>query len=267
MIAWSTFDLETTSTSPKKAKVVQAALVSIDSEGNDRAYSKLFHATHIPPGAAAVHGIDVEQLAECPPFEHYVESIITALEQAEHVVTYNGTMYDLLVLDAYAQRVDPTGGLRRRLTALRAKHVDVFRAWKRKQAADPLAACYSGSLSGAHAFYFGETFDGAHDAANDCRATQRVLDRMLQSHDVETLVRWSSLPLPGCADMDGKLKWAGDTLTLTIGEHSGEDVAKVDRGFLQWMLRPDKDFAPDTCAIIRQVLAGDYPVRHYEDEV
>jgi hypothetical protein len=111
----------------------------------------------------------------------------------------------------------------------------------------------------------GETFGGAHDALNDCRATLRVFRAMLdRGNTIEAMQRWTTLPLPGDADFAGKLRWIGDQIIITFGEHAGTDLADVRSDYLRWMLT--KDFPDDTKALVTRVLAGDYPTRDYESE-
>jgi DNA polymerase III epsilon subunit-like protein len=273
------FDFETTSTRVDSTEVVQVAFVvweQTDGEWIERkAEAVLCYAPSIPLGATAIHGIMASDVADRRTFGEQVHLLARMFSRVDHVVTFNGAGFDVPILERYAAAAGVD------VAFVRERHVDVYRAWKRKQNFDAQAACYSGGLAGAHLFYTGSTFGGAHDARVDCRATLRTFHAMLDDlrftlDDSEPIrsdtprigpadfVRWSSLPLPGYADMDGKLRWIGDVLTLGFGEQAGHDIADVDAGVLRWML--DKDFAPDTKEIVAQVLAGGYPTRRYEDE-
>ena len=56
--------------------------------------------------------------------------------------------------------------------------------------------------------------------------------------------------------------WRDDVATIGFGAQAGAslvELASNDRGFLEWMLR--KDFSDDVKAIVREALAGRFPVR------
>ena len=73
---------------------------------------------------------------------------------------------------------------------------------------------------------------------------------------------WLNPNDPNRIDADGKLVWHDDVATVTFGEQAGTslaDLAASDRGFLEWVLR--KDFSDEVKAIVRDALAGRFPVR------
>jgi len=242
-----------------------------------------------------VHGITAEMVADCKPFGAVVRSFVQALTEPDVViVTFNGCSYDIPIIARHAAtRELPSGGLgtsghnaptlaqwdavqRDIEQALRARHIDVMRLWWRaRQASLPMpnsgmllltSNMFAGSLTAAHGFYTGEGFDDAHNAEVDCCSALRVLHEMLCSGfvTVDTAIKWSNEPLPGDVDFAGKFKWEGDRAVITFGTHSGTSIEAVDRSYLQWML--SKDFPADTKDIVRRFLAGEYPVRKYEDE-
>ncbi len=259
------FDFETDSPTPAEARVVQVAFVAEDfaPDGTGEAIEKradavLCYVPEIPIGATAVHGIKPSEVADRKSFFEQVGVIARLLARCEVIVTFNGAIYDVPIL----AREAATAGVD--VSFVDARHLDCYRAWRRLQYVDARAACYSGSLAGAHLYLTGETFEGAHDARVDCRATLRVARALLQRYPLSSLLRWTSLPLPGYADREGKLRWVGDVLTFASGKEAGKDIAEVDDGFLRWVL--DKDFPEDVKAIVRLVRGGGYPSRRYEDE-
>jgi DNA polymerase III epsilon subunit-like protein len=279
-------DFETTSTNVDSTEVVQVAFVvwelldaggglHKDTQVERKAEAVLCYVPSIPIGSMAVHGIKASDVADRRSFAEQVPLLARMLSKVDYLVTFNGTGFDVPILERYARDAGVD------VSFVRPRHIDVYRAWKRKQQIDTRAACYSGGLAGAHFFTTCRTFGGAHDARNDCRATLRtflamLVDPRFNLDDLAPItadttrptladfVRWSELPLPGYADLDGKLRWIGDVLTLGFSEHAGIDIAEVDTSFLGWIL--DKNFAPDTKALVSTVLAGGYPARRYEDE-
>lgn len=254
--------------------------------------SMLFYAANIPAGATAVHGITSEMVADCKPFGAVVRSFVAALTEPDVViVTFNGCAYDIPIIARYAWQAGGIALPKRELLSsemieavLRTRHIDVMRLWwrVRQQSASPpwedgvveaagfkprlTSDMFAGSLTAAHGFYTGEGFDDAHDAGVDCLAALRVLHEMLVTGfvTVDSAIKWSNEPLPGDVDFAGKFKWEGDRAVITIGKQAGTPIEDVERGFLQWML--GKDFPADTKDIVRRFLAGEYPVRKYEDE-
>jgi len=66
---------------------------------------------------------------------------------------------------------------------------------------------------------------------------------------------------PNRIDEDGKLVWRDGVATVTFGAQAGTslaDLAASDRSFLEWVLR--KDFSDEVKAIVRDALAGRFPV-------
>jgi len=270
------FDFETTTVDVPTTDVVQVAFVShgVEPSGETelRAAKTLCYVPSIPIGATAIHGIKAEDVADRKPFVDQVAALCKMLARCDYVTTFNGLGFDVPILERFAALAGVDASF------VRARHIDCYRLWKRVQSIDPIAACYSGGLAGAHYWATQQTIDGAHDALNDCRATLRVrtaLQLSLQASDpalpslvdaCDLMVRLSALPLPGYADVGEKFKWVGDVLTVDFGkQYSGVDVAEVDEGFFKWML--DGDFSDDTKRVAQSLLAGVYPARRYEDEV
>jgi len=267
-------DLETTSTETGTAVVVQAAVVVVEGEVDDdsgqvrldwsteRVQKIMCYAEHIPPGATEVHGITAADVADCKPFEVYVSGLVKSLVQPDTVVvTFNGAGYDLVIVARYLG------------FPLVLDHVDIYRAWMYDRSLNapvpwdvrcsptvqrlPITAnAFSGSLGGAHAFYTGDSFADAHDAAVDCRSTLRVFGKM--PHSLDELRKWARSPLPGCVDFSGKLTWDGDRACIAFGKHKGTPLEAVPRDYLSWMTSKG-DFPRDTCNVVLDFLRGNYP--------
>ena len=63
-------------------------------------------------------------------------------------------------------------------------------------------------------------------------------------------------------DADGKLTWRAGVAAVAFGAQAGTALAALaatDRGFLEWVLR--KDCSDAVKAIVREALAGRFPVR------
>jgi DNA polymerase-3 subunit epsilon len=151
--------------------------------------------------------------------------------------------------------------------------VDVYRLWRRAIAEgrrspapshDAPASLFRGTLSAAYYWATGEELEGAHDALIDVHATIEAgvgLDPKCGN-----LAAWQELailsqsPLPGFADLDGKLRWSGRDLVFTFGKHAGESLRRVcdrDTSYLRWVL--GADFPDDFKAIVKAARRGMHP--------
>ncbi|MEE2613912.1 MAG: hypothetical protein VX975_08825, partial [Acidobacteriota bacterium] len=122
---------------------------------------------------------------------------------------------------------------------------------------------------GALRFYgveAGQAHRQAHDASSDVEATVAVLAAQLNTYPdlpktVTELHDWLYPVDPNRIDADGKLVWRDGVATVTFGAQAGTslaDLAAGDRSFLEWVLR--KDFSDEVKAIVRDALAGRFPV-------
>jgi DNA polymerase-3 subunit epsilon len=256
------FDLETTGTDTATAEVVQAACV-ISRDGVDESDKALFRPCRpIPAEATAVHGITDAMVEDSPVFGDCVESLADELLAADVLLTFNGLGYDVPILERYLGR-----------SLAHPCHVDVYRLWLRAQAQDWTrpqvqlpASLLRGSLGAAYYWCTGETLAGAHDALNDVRATVIVAECLrrhtpkLEPDDPrqwKALAAMSQSPLPGFADLDGKLRWYGPDLVFTFGKCKGQTLRGCDRTYLRWIV--GADFPADVKRIVRDVLAGQHP--------
>jgi len=257
--------------------------------------------SHMPLEASKVNKLTTEQLAEYPPFMGRVRAIVRAWTQPGTIgVTYNGVRFDVAVLARYAaahgglgefvEDVEGEGACEKFERLLARSHVDVSRVWQvlRANNLEPpwhtfehdrahvlaggqswmklRARVFGRDLAGAHAYYHGSDFDGAHDASADTRATLSTLREMIVAGHVtlERALEISSTPAPGDVDLEGRFKWRGDQAVLSFGQHEGTALEKVDRGYLLYMLK--QDFHWNTKQVARDFLAGRYPERKYENE-
>ncbi len=200
----------------------------------------------IAPAAQEVHGITMEDLADCPPFAAYADVIAEVFAGAEVIVGYN-LSFDIDMLQAeYARLGRPP------LDLSHTKIVDAFRLWQQ---------CEPRSLQHAHRRFVGDEFAAAHSASADVAATGRVLVGMLRQFELQGR-DWSQIASvcdPGRASWVGPsrhLRWDGDVIVLGFGKYLGvplhELAAGPDRGFLRWVI--DKDFPPHVGEICRVAL-------------
>ena len=247
-------DLEATGVWPGHDRIVQIAAASIFPDGSVSTWSSLVNPEQpMPPAALAIHGITDAMVASAPTFAQLAQTVGALLSECD-LTGYNVARFDRRLLAAEFRRAgveDPTVG---------AFVIDAYTIFVRQEPR---------SLDGALRFYgveAGQAHRQAHDASSDVEATVAVLAAQLNTYPdlpktVAELHDWLYPIDPNRIDADGKLVWRDGIATVTFGAQAGTslaDLAAGDRSFLEWVLR--KDFSDEVKAIVRDALAGRFPV-------
>jgi DNA polymerase-3 subunit epsilon len=252
------FDVETTGIDHARDQVIELC-VQFGLEGEARTW-RIKPSVPISPGAQAVHGIAMADLADCPVFGDVATEIIAVFGEADILVGYN-LAFDIDMLQAELVRIG-----RPMLDLTDKKIVDPFRLWQQ---------CEPRSLQHAHQRFVGNEFASAHSAAADVAATGRVLRGMLRAFNLlasatagEAAVTgedWSKIasvcdPRPaGWASWVGPsrhLRWEGEAVVVGFGKYAGtplhELAAGPDRSFLRWVV--ERDFPIHVIEVCRAAL-------------
>lgn len=249
------FDLETTGTDTARDRIVQIALIRVESSGERETFVSLVNpGMPIPATATQVHGISDADVADQPPLEQLRGRIETLLAGAD-LAGFNSLNFDLPLLQTELQRV---GG---RIDLNGVRHLDAMRIFHKMEPRD---------LTAAYKFYCGKELSGAHDALADTEATLAVLDAQVARYDdlpgeTAALHRFLNPDLDRYLDPLGKLIWNDEgQAVFTFGKVRGmslQDVAarKDSRGYLEWILK--SDFSQEIKSIIRAALNGVFPKR------
>lgn len=247
-------DLEATGLWPGHDRIVQIATAKVFPDGTVSSWASLVNPERpIPAETTAIHGITDTMAADAPTFTQLALTVASILSGSD-LTGYNVERFDRRLLVAEFRRAgleDPTDG---------AHVVDAYTVFLRQEPR---------SLDAALRFYDvedGPTTRRAHDAASDVEATVAVLVAQLQKYPdvprtVEGLHNWLYPRDPNRVDPDGKIVWRNGVATVAFGAQAGTslaDLAVSDRGFLEWVLR--KDFSDEVKAIVRDALAGRFPV-------
>ena len=238
------FDVETTGTDKRRDQVIELC-IQFGLEPGARSRTWRFRPTvPISPGAQAVHGISLEDLADCPPFADCAEEISAIFAEAQVIVGYNLT-FDIDMLQAEYERLRVAAAERGGLPAARLDTrgktvVDPYRLWQQ---------CEPRSLQHAHQRFVGQSFEAAHSAEADVAATGRVLAGMLRSfgldaHDWRGIAGVCDPQRPSWVGPTRHLQWDGPAIVITFGKHAGAQVHELARGefrdYLRWVC--DRDF-------------------------
>ena len=248
------FDVETTGTDRRADQVielcVQRGLDPQDPGGHSRTW-RFRPEVAISPGAQAVHGITMEDLAGCRSFAAHADEVRAVFASAEILVGYNMS-FDIDMLQAEYER------LRQPLLDLSGKQIiDPFRLWQQ---------CEPRSLQHAHQRFVGDTFAAAHSAGADVAATGRVLQGMirdfgLSGRDWGSIAQVCEPERSAWVGPSRHFRWSedGGALVFGFGKHESKPVHALVRsengGYVRWIL--GRDFPVHVHAICSKAIEID----------
>jgi DNA polymerase-3 subunit epsilon len=250
------FDIESTGINRRVDRIIDLAIAVLKPDGTREDYAfRVNPGMPIPPGSTAVHGITDEDVKDAPSFQDVAADVLKVLEGCD-LGGFNLIHFDIPVLQEEFARAGSTFDMEGR------RVIDVQRIFHKKEPRD---------LSAALSFYCGQSHIDAHGAMADVEATIQVLNAQMTKYadlprDVDALEEFCNPRNPEWVDRTGKLKWDGDEAVINFGKNQGRklrDMAQMEKSFLDWMLR--SDFPKDTLDIIRDALAGKFPVSPQED--
>ncbi len=241
------FDVETTGTDRRRDQVIEICIqFGLEAEAESRTW-RIKPRVPISPGAQAVHGIAMEDLADCPSFGVLAEELRGIFAKAEVVIGYNIAFdIDMLLAEYERLRLPPVDFGDKQV-------VDAFRLWQQ---------CEPRSLQHAHRRFVGDSFAEAHSATADVAATGRVLRGMIEHFGLDG----SDWGVIAKVCEPERARWVGPSrhiqwsesgvAVLGFGKHSGKalhELAIVEGGgYLRWML--SKDFPAHVHEICRRAL-------------
>jgi DNA polymerase-3 subunit epsilon len=241
------FDVETTGTDKRRDQVIELCMqFGLTGEAPNQVW-RIKPDVSISPGAQAVHGISMEDLADCPSFSAFAGEIRAHFAETDVLVGYN-LGFDIEMVQAEYARL----GLEP-LDLGDKTIVDPFRLWQQ---------CEPRSLQDAHRRFVGDEFTAAHSAEADVAATGRVLLGMMRAFGLEdaSLGKVSRVCEPERDRWIGPsrhFQWSDDGVpVLAFGKHGGKPVTEIAAdnggGYLRWIL--DKDFPIHVREICRRAL-------------
>ena len=241
------FDLETTGTNPGKDKIVEIAVLKIDTNNQKKEMVwRVNPECPIPDEASSVHGITDEMVKDQPIFKQISKEIYNFIEGCD-LGGYNIDKFDLplLVEEFIRSGIDVS-------SFVKVKTVDVQTIFFKKEPRD---------LSSALKFYCNKDHGNAHTALDDTIATYEVLLSQLDKYnDLEPSVDFLSTLTRRNKNIDfaGRIieDDNGDAI-FNFGKHKGKKVKEVltkEKGYYSWMM--NSDFPEYTKKVITQVKLG-----------
>lgn len=241
------FDCETTGTDKKRDQIIELCVQrGLDDDAPSRTW-RFKPTIAISPGAQAVHGISMDDLAACPAFAACAAEVAAVFAESDVVVGYN-LAFDIDMLQAEYERCGLPA-----LDFAGKTIVDAFRLWQQ---------CEPRSLQHAHRRFVGDAFAAAHSASADVAATGRVLRGMLTAFELADR-DWQAIATV-CDPQRGSwvgpsrhLRWEGEreSVVFGFGKHAGTAVDVLAReapDYLEWVI--DKDFPAHVGQVCRAAL-------------
>jgi DNA polymerase-3 subunit epsilon len=225
------FDLETTGTNVATDRIVEISILKVHPNGNKESFTwRVNPGVPIPAGAAAIHGITDEMVANEPTFKELAPKVHALMKDSD-LGGFNSNRFDIPLLAEELLRADIDFDLKK------AASVDVQTIFHKKE---------KRTLEAAYKFYCDKTLENAHSAEADTIATYEVLKAQLERYedlenDVNTLATFSSHK--NYADFAGYIGYDKEgTEVFSFGKHRGkkvEDVMEQEPGYFGWLLNAD----------------------------
>ena len=225
------FDLETTGVDITHDRIVEISIIKVMPDGQEIERSRRVNpGIPIPAEATAIHGITNEMVANEPSFKQLAKSLANELTGCD-LAGFNSNRFDIPMLDQEFQRAGV------KFDFSKARFVDVQTIFHKKEPR---------TLSAAYRFYCKEELEGAHNAANDTRATLEVLKAQLDHYDdlpndIEELSKFSQQGRS--VDFMSRLVYNDKNQeVINFGKYKGrlaEDVLRRDPSYYDWILKGD----------------------------
>jgi len=205
----------------------------------------------ITPGATNTHGISDIDVKEAPLFRQVAANLAKGFTNCDFC-GYN-INFDMRVIQGEMNRAGV------RWSYAEAHLFDPLKLWN---------ICRRRTLSDAVEEFLQRKPTSAHRALGDAQDALEVGIAMLQRfddmlpRDIKKLHSMAFDPYKDCLDPDGKFKWQNGVVIITFGKHRGTPLQKVDRNYLEWIVRGE--FNEQAKLVARNALAGKFPIREAE---
>ena len=239
------FDLESTGIDPYNDRIIQIAAIKYMPDGTKTEYDWKFNpGIPIPPGSTEIHGITDEMVRYMPRLGDKAEELSKVFMDVD-LGGFNIKYFDIPLLKNEFERIGLT------LDTEDIKLVDAMLIYKLKEPR---------TLTAAYAKYVGGTFENAHDAMADIRASVEVLEGQMKEYDdisptVDAIHEFCFPADPSHFDNEGKLRYIDKELCINFGKNKGKTLTKLamsDPGYLRWIL--DGSFSEKVKEAIRSAM-------------
>lgn len=237
-------DLETTGMNIVTDRIVEIALLKINTDGSEEEKLMLINPEiPIPPEVSQIHGITNEDVKDKPTFKEVARILAKFLEGCD-LCGFNSNRFDIPLLAEEFLRADVDIDLKKH------KFIDVQAIFHKME---------KRTLAAAYKFYCNKELVDAHSAMADTKATYEVLKAQLDVYqgvvfedgkglktipivnDVEKLSEFSSYDQN--VDFVGRIVYDEKGVEVfNFGKNKGIPVEKVFReqpGYFGWMMESE----------------------------
>lgn len=265
------FDLETTGTNFKTARILEVGLEIMKPETPTKEYRTLVkpvdehgNQVPIPPAASKIHGITDDMVADAPTFRQLAPNFFRGFTNADFA-GYN-VRFDLRIIAAEFARCNIPWSYQDAfiLDAFRLWQVlhtrsleDAYRMWVLGQGV-PVPSDVPTAEDIAATFGDGKAHTALHDVKWSTRTLAGQIDFMREHRPdlgEPTVERLHQLCWPGWFDSEGKLSWQDGRLCYAFGEHRGVPITEAPWSYGVWLIK--KDFSDVVKDAVRRALNGE----------
>ncbi|MBX3257857.1 MAG: 3'-5' exonuclease [Chitinophagaceae bacterium] len=223
-------DLETTGVNLSTDRIIEIAIVKLQTDGSRVVKRKLVNPQMpIPKASSDIHGITNEMVKDAPVFKQVANEIRQFLENCD-LAGYNSNRFDLPLLVEEFLRA----GLNFDISD---KHLlDVQKVYHMMEPR---------TLSAAYRFYCDKNLDNAHSAEADAQATFEILESQLQRYSqlgttVESVIKFTGHEQ--IVDFARRFIMENGVEIFNFGKHKGRavtEVLKIEPQYYDWMMKGD----------------------------
>jgi len=224
------FDLETTGLDIAYDRIVEIAIIRINTDQTTQTYSKRVNPQiPISKESSSLHGIYDEDVKNEPTFDEIASEIALFLENCD-LAGYNSNKFDIPLLAEEFIRAKSSFDI------TKCQKVDVQNIFHKME---------QRTLAAAYQFYCNKTLNDAHNALADAQATWEILQAQLKKYDnlernVDFLAEFTKNNNINLLDFAGRIALNEKKEAIyNFGKHKGKTIKAVNKeepGYYGWMM-------------------------------
>lgn len=238
------FDLETTGLNISTDRIVEIAILRIETDQTESSYVKRINPEiPISKESIEIHGITNNDVKDCPTFSELANEIKDFIGDAD-LAGYNSNKFDIPFLIEQFLSIGIDFDMSER------RYIDVQTIFHKME---------QRTLAAAYKFYCQQDLENAHSAKADVTATYEILKAQLDRYnevqnDMDFLQEFTLTGKNKKIDFVGRLAVNDkNEVIYNFGKHSGKTLKEVfesEPGYHRWIL--DNDFPLYTKKIVKE---------------
>lgn len=223
-------DLETTGINISTDRIVEIAIVKIQTDSTQQIKRKLINPLMpIPAASSAIHGITDEMVKDAPSFKQVANELKQFMDTCD-LGGYNSNRFDIPMLVEEFLRAGIDFSVEGR------KMIDVQRVFHMME---------QRTLSAAYKFYCNKCLEDAHSAEADARATWEILCAQIERYphigtSVESILKFTGEE--DIVDFSRRFIRVNGVEVFNFGKYKGKpvgEILKAEPQYYDWMMKGD----------------------------